>query len=118
MGFCGIAGSSTFREKHSGSSWTREILDLLRTAFQSSPLIDPIIEQFKHGRENLDIILWALNNGLPMNDVLEIFWLSTSIAEGSNAGSIRGDSGLGMTDAVERVKTTDDQTPRVGHVSR
>jgi hypothetical protein len=45
---------------------------LLRTAFQASPLIDPIVEHFKHGRENLDIILWALKNCLPMNDVLEI----------------------------------------------
>jgi hypothetical protein len=45
---------------------------LLRTAFQSSPLIDPIVEQFKIGCENLDIILWALRNGLPMNDVLDI----------------------------------------------
>ncbi len=45
---------------------------LLRTTFQSSPLIDPILEHFKHGRENLDIILWALRNCLPMNEVLEI----------------------------------------------
>ena len=35
-------------------------------------MIDPILEHFKHGRENLDIILWALKNRLPMNDVLEI----------------------------------------------
>jgi hypothetical protein len=45
---------------------------LLRRAFQSSPLIDPIIDQFKHGHENLNIIQWALNNRLPMNDVLDI----------------------------------------------
>jgi hypothetical protein len=45
---------------------------LLRSAFKSSPLIDPILEHFKHGRENLDIILWALRNRLPMSDVLEI----------------------------------------------
>ena len=35
---------------------------LLQTAFQASPLIDPILEHFKHGRENLDIILWAQDN--------------------------------------------------------
>ena len=35
-------------------------------------LIDPIVEHFKHGGENLDIILWALKNRLPMNDVMEI----------------------------------------------
>jgi hypothetical protein len=45
---------------------------LLRTAFRGSPLIDPILEHFKHGRENLDIILWAIKNRLPMNEVIEI----------------------------------------------
>jgi hypothetical protein len=45
---------------------------LLRTAFQESPLIDPILEHFKHGRENLDIIIWAREERLPMNEVLEI----------------------------------------------
>ena len=45
---------------------------LLRTAFQSSPLIDPILEHFKHGRENLDVILWAMQNRLPMSEVIEI----------------------------------------------
>ena len=45
---------------------------ILRTAFRASPLIDPIVDHLKHGRENLDIILWAITNRLPMNDVLEI----------------------------------------------
>ena len=45
---------------------------LLRTAFQASPLIDPIVDHLKHGRENLDIIQWALINHVPMNDVHEI----------------------------------------------
>jgi hypothetical protein len=45
---------------------------LLRTAFGASPLIDPILDQVKHGRENLDIIVWAINNGLPMSEVIEI----------------------------------------------
>jgi hypothetical protein len=45
---------------------------LLRTAFQSSPLIDPILEQLKHGRENLDVILWAMQSRLPMSDVIQI----------------------------------------------
>ena len=45
---------------------------LLRTAFRGSPLIDPILDHFKHGRENLDIILWAIKNRLPMNEVIEI----------------------------------------------
>jgi hypothetical protein len=45
---------------------------LLRRAFQSSSLIDPIIEHLKHGRENLDIIQWALRHHWPMGEVHEI----------------------------------------------
>jgi hypothetical protein len=45
---------------------------LLRTAFQASPLIDPILEHLKHGRENLDVILWAMQHRLPMDDVIQI----------------------------------------------
>jgi hypothetical protein len=45
---------------------------LLQRAFRASPLIDPILEHFKRGGENLDIILWAMQLGLPMNEVLEI----------------------------------------------
>jgi hypothetical protein len=45
---------------------------LLQTAFQSSPLIDPILEHFKRGGENLDIILWAMSDHRPLNEVLEI----------------------------------------------
>jgi hypothetical protein len=45
---------------------------LLRTAFRNSPLIDPILDHFKHGSENLDIVLWAINNHLPIDEVIEI----------------------------------------------
>jgi len=45
---------------------------LLRRAFQSSPLIDPIIELLKHGRENLDVIQWALKNHINMGEVHNI----------------------------------------------
>jgi hypothetical protein len=45
---------------------------LLRTTFQSSPLIDPILDHLKCGLENLDIILWARKNRLPMGEVIEI----------------------------------------------
>jgi hypothetical protein len=48
---------------------------ILRTAFRASPLIDPILDHLKHGRENLDIIVWAITNRLPMSDVLEILEL-------------------------------------------
>ncbi len=45
---------------------------LLQTEFAASPLVDPILDHFKDGRENLDVILWALSNCLPMNEVLAI----------------------------------------------
>jgi hypothetical protein len=45
---------------------------LLRTAFQASSLIDPIIDHLKRGGENLDIIQWALRHQIPMGEVLEI----------------------------------------------
>jgi hypothetical protein len=45
---------------------------ILRTAFGASPLIDPILEHLKHGRENLEIIVWAREASLPLVDVLEI----------------------------------------------
>jgi hypothetical protein len=45
---------------------------LLRTAFAASPLVDPILDHLKHGRENLDVILWALTNRLPMTEVIAI----------------------------------------------
>jgi hypothetical protein len=42
---------------------------LLQRAFQSSPLIDTIIDHLKQGSENLDIIQWALKNEIPMGEV-------------------------------------------------
>ena len=45
---------------------------LLQREFRASPLIDPILDHFKNGRENLDIILCARNDHWPMNEVLEI----------------------------------------------
>lgn len=45
---------------------------LLQRAFRGSSLIDPILEHFKQGRENLDIILWARTLEGAMNEVLEI----------------------------------------------
>lgn len=45
---------------------------VLRTQFRNSPLIDPIIEHFSQGRENLDIILWAMRERHPMEQVRQI----------------------------------------------
>jgi hypothetical protein len=45
---------------------------LLQRAFKASLLIDPILDHLKHGRENLDILLWALKTGEPMKEVREI----------------------------------------------
>jgi hypothetical protein len=49
-----------------------EDFGLLRHAFRGSPLIDPILDLVKRGGENLDVILWALEEGLPMDEVREI----------------------------------------------
>jgi len=45
---------------------------LLQRAFQDSELIDPILEYLKAGQENLDILNWAIDNDLHMEEVLEI----------------------------------------------
>jgi hypothetical protein len=44
---------------------------LLQNRFsENTTLLDRILDRFKAGHENLDIILWALDWGLPMNDVI------------------------------------------------
>ncbi|MDR3618914.1 MAG: hypothetical protein P4L85_06150 [Paludisphaera borealis] len=45
---------------------------VLRTCFAGSRLIDPIIDHFKRGHENLDILLWAMQERLPMEEVRDI----------------------------------------------
>jgi len=45
---------------------------LLQRAFQDSPLIDEILRQLKAGKENLDILNWALDHDEPMDEVFEI----------------------------------------------
>jgi hypothetical protein len=45
---------------------------ILQKAFQASSLIDPILEHLKVGRENLDIIVWALKTEVSMTEVHEI----------------------------------------------
>ncbi len=46
---------------------------LLRHRFHDKPLLlDRILDRLKAGQENLDIILWALDWGIRMPDVLEI----------------------------------------------
>src|SRR3954471_8142908 len=45
---------------------------LLLRAFQDSDLLDEILERLKGGQENLDIITWAIDEDLPMAEVLNI----------------------------------------------
>jgi hypothetical protein len=45
---------------------------LLKRAFLNSPLFDEIIKRLKARSENLDILCWAIDNHLPMDQVLEI----------------------------------------------
>jgi hypothetical protein len=45
---------------------------LLQRAFQDSPLIGEILGQIKVGKENLDILNWAIDTSQSMDQVLEI----------------------------------------------
>lgn len=45
---------------------------LLQRAFHDSLLIEDILEMLKSGLENLNVLNWAIDNHLPMEEVLEI----------------------------------------------
>ena len=45
---------------------------LLQREFRDSRLINEILAHLKAGKENLNVLNWALDNRLPMNEVLEI----------------------------------------------
>ena len=45
---------------------------LLRKFHDNTLLLDRILDRLKSGKENLDIILWALDWAVPTSDVLEI----------------------------------------------
>jgi hypothetical protein len=45
---------------------------LLQRAFRDSDLLNPILERLKAGQENLEVICWAHDERLPMEDVLNI----------------------------------------------
>ena len=45
---------------------------LLQSEFRDSRLIDEILARLKAGQENLNVLFWALDCGLPMEEVLEI----------------------------------------------
>ena len=46
---------------------------LLQRRYQEdSDLLDRILDRLKSGKENLDVILWALDFGIPMDRVLAI----------------------------------------------
>lgn len=45
---------------------------LLLRAFRESPVIGDILRRLKAGKENLDIICWAIDAGLPLHEILQI----------------------------------------------
>lgn len=45
---------------------------LLQRKFCDSPLIDDILDMLKDGDENLNVICWAIDNALPIDEVHEI----------------------------------------------
>jgi hypothetical protein len=51
----------------------RDDFGLLQRKFQDCPLLlDRILDRLKSGQENLDIILWAIDWGIPFEPVCEI----------------------------------------------
>jgi hypothetical protein len=45
---------------------------LLQREFCDSPVINEIVNRLKAGEENLEVLVWALDERLPMDQVLEI----------------------------------------------
>jgi len=45
---------------------------LLQREFQDSDLIDDILGRLKSGKENLDVLCWALDADLDLNEVVEM----------------------------------------------
>ena len=44
----------------------------LQRAFPASTLFEQILQRLKWGQENLDILVWAIDENLPMEEVLRI----------------------------------------------
>lgn len=45
---------------------------LLKRAFQGSPYLDEVVDQLKRGGENLSILQWAAEKGLPFDEIVAI----------------------------------------------
>jgi hypothetical protein len=45
---------------------------LLSREFRDSALLEEIVSRLKGGQENLNVLVWAIENGLPIEDVVEI----------------------------------------------
>ena len=45
---------------------------LLLREFRDSPLISEIVARLKVGQENLNVLVWAIDNGIAMDEVLEV----------------------------------------------
>jgi len=45
---------------------------LLSREFRDSSLLEEIVSRLKEGQENLNVLVWAIENGLPMEIVVEI----------------------------------------------
>ena len=58
---------------HGASGGSLATYGLLERKFQEdSLLLDRILDRLKTGKENLDVILWAQDFGMPADKVLEI----------------------------------------------
>lgn len=50
----------------------REDYGLLQRAFRDSPLIDEILHRVKRGEENLDLVNWAIDEHIDINELIAI----------------------------------------------
>ena len=67
------AGRLTEEQLDAPIELDREDYGLLQYAFRdTSPLFDEIFHRIKRGDENLEILNWAIDEGIPTEDVIEI----------------------------------------------
>jgi hypothetical protein len=74
--WCGYLRARWLEHLHGRKFWKeldRGDFGLLQRCFhENTLLLDRILDRLKAGQENLDVILWALDWGLSLNDVRDI----------------------------------------------
>jgi hypothetical protein len=50
----------------------RDDFGLLKVEYQGSMLVEEIVDRLKSGQENLHILVWAIDKGIPTDEVVKI----------------------------------------------